>query len=323
ADFLLWLKPDYSVTAEKCDHSFGEWTEVLETTCTQVGCSSRECSKCGFVQYEFTECNGHDWGDGVLVIQQDCVNHGLIISTCETCGQTRALVLDALGHSFENGKCSACGELESTDRFLQYSLNEDGASYSVKLRPSFRNSVTHISIPATFDGKPVTALDSSAFSGCSYLKQIYLTEGLLSIGNYAFMNCQNLETVNIPKSVVSIGHNPFLMSNSVVVNLESKSDFKIIDGALIDVKSKTLISGFSSTSIPADGSVTAIGNNAFCNAKLTEIAIPATITSIGYGAFLVANSTFDIYYDGSEAQWNNVQIEDNAYRFNTVVHFDV
>ncbi len=321
-DFLNWLKGEGgTVTVEKCNHSFDDWEEILNSTCTQIGCYSRECTKCGFVQYNFTECEGHSWNDGVFVLQPNCIDNGLIIQTCEACGQTNSVVLYALGHNFVNGKCSICGELASSEQYLEYTLNDDGESYSVNLRPALRNNVTFVNIPESYNGKPVTALAARGFISCTELKQVNLPEGLLSIGDYAFSNCPQLEEVVIPQSVVSIGNNPFVFSKNTVVNVENNSNFNIVGGALVDIKSKTLICGFSSTEIPADGTVTSIGANAFCGNNLTEINIPKTITSIGRNAF--GNSKLlDVYYEGTEAEWNEMQINEYAFVYNAVIHFN-
>ena len=46
-----------------------------------------------------------------------------------------------------------------------------------------------------------------------------------------------------------------------------------------------VISGCEASVIPADGSVTAIGNNVFRGMKMTQIAIPDSVKSIGYYSF--------------------------------------
>lgn len=63
------------------------------------------------------------------------------------------------------------------------------------------------------------------------------------------------------------------------------------------------------TRIVLPGSVESIGLIAFerCPA-LREITIPASVTSIGASAFNLCSNLTDVYYGGTEAQWNAVQI---------------
>lgn len=56
---------------------------------------------------------------------------------------------------------------------------------------------------ATTIGEYVFGQSSSAHN--FYLKKIFLSSSITSIGNYAFRYCENLETVTIPNAVTSIG----------------------------------------------------------------------------------------------------------------------
>ena len=64
--------------------------------------------------------------------------------------------------------------------------------------------------------------------------------------------------------------------------------------------------------IPTDGSVASIGDYAFegCNG-LTSIAIPDSVTTIGRSAFCLCHSLTTVYYTGSEAEWEQIEIGTN------------
>ena len=67
----------------------------------------------------------------------------------------------------------------------------------------------------------------------------------------------------------------------------------------------TVSSEVTSVNIP-DG-ITGIGDDAFRKyAALTSITIPPSVTSIGGFAFYLCNNLANIYYKGTEEQWNAI-----------------
>ena len=60
--------------------------------------------------------------------------------------------------------------------------------------------ITSIIIPST-----VKTIGQAAFSNCTKLRDITISEGVREIGAYAFSGCELLQTVYIPESVVSMG----------------------------------------------------------------------------------------------------------------------
>ena len=54
-----------------------------------------------------------------------------------------------------------------------------------------------------------------AFINCSNLKNIEISEGVVSIGREAFYNCDKLETIKIPRSVTTMGENTFQYCRSI------------------------------------------------------------------------------------------------------------
>ena len=120
---------------------------------------------------------------------------------------------------------------------------------------------------------------NTLISGC---QSTVIPNSVTSIGEFAFGGYDNLTSITIPDSVTSIGNMAFYYCPSL-------------------------------TSITIPDSVTSIGGYAFSVCwSLTSITIPDSVTNIGNRAFEYCDSLKNIYYTGSEEQWNKIDI----YRFN-------
>lgn len=127
------------------------------------------------------------------------------------------------------------------------------------------------------------------------MTELAVPSGVAAIGPYAFQNRTNLTKVTIPGSVTSIGNNAFQ-------NCINLAEVAISSG------------------------VTSIGVWAFgCREKrtaLARISIPASVTSIEYAAFYNTSLT-DVYYGGTEEEWNAIQIgEYNSHLTGANIHYN-
>ncbi len=112
----------------------------------------------------------------------------------------------------------------------------------------------------------------------SYIKYVYLPNGLTNISDDAFYNCSNLFSITIPNSVTSIGNEAFRSCSGLTSVTIPNSVTSIGDGAFSGC------TGLTSVTIP--NSVTSIGSYVFSNCySLTSVTIPNSVTSIGSYAF--------------------------------------
>ena len=160
-------------------------------------------------------------------------------------------------------------------------------------------------------------LGYSAFSHCSSLEQVTLSNYITNIGSETFLYCSNLKSIIIPDSVTSIDEFAFYGCTS----LES---VKISEN--ITQTSRWLFGNCTSLeSIELTKKLETITYYTFDGCTdLKSIFVPKSVKNVYHDAFLDCNSFSDIYYEGSESEWNNVSIQyEGNYRFrNATVHFN-
>jgi putative cell wall-binding protein/pimeloyl-ACP methyl ester carboxylesterase len=141
----------------------------------------------------------------------------------------------------------------------------------------------NVTIPSTLGGYPVTSIGNYAFSYCSGLTSISLSQGLTSIGNNAFQYCDSLTSINLTQGVTSIGNSAFYHCRGLTsISLPVTS---------IGISAFSGCSGLTSISLP----VTSIGDYAFSNCSgLTSISLPQEVISIGEASFSFCTSLTNI-----------------------------
>ena len=127
-----------------------------------------------------------------------------------------------------------------------------------------------ITVPTELDGRKVTGLGESSFSG------IYSSDHPKNYNLRSF--CNQIQSVTIPESVTSIGKSAFEHC--------SKLDSLTINGVATSMIGAYAFNGCTSlTSLSLVGSFQTIGDYAFAYCGMTSLTINANITSIGEFAF--------------------------------------
>lgn len=131
-------------------------------------------------------------------------------------------------------------------------------------------------------------IGESAFSGCTGLTTIDLgsLSKLETIGDSAFFKCTSLTSVTIPSSVITIGDTAF----------STKEQYSL-DG-------DNTLSGLATLTFAETSKCTSIGAFAFGYTNIKSVSIPASVVTIGTGAFYVNTLTSLTF--GSESKLTTI-----------------
>ena len=194
-------------------------------------------------------------------------------------------------------------------------------------------SLTNVTI-----GNSVKSIGESAFYGCTSLTSVTIDNSVTSIGERAFYGCTSLTSIIIGNSVTSIGERTFYGCTSLTSIT--------IGNSVKSIGSSAFYGCISLTSITIDNSVTSIGSSAFngCTSltsatignsvksigfrafydctSLTSVTIGNGVTTIESRAFELCSSLTDVYYTGSESDWNNIFIGSGNSLTNATIHYN-
>ena len=68
----------------------------------------------------------------------------------------------------------------------------------------YRGKEDRLYIPGALEGVPILGIGEDAFKGCSTLKEVSISEGVISIGTNAFAGCTSLTSAVLPDTLTSI-----------------------------------------------------------------------------------------------------------------------
>ena len=161
------------------------------------------------------------------------------------------------------------------------------------------SALTEISIPGT-----VSSIGDSAFYGCSALTEISIPGTVSSIGDSVFSGCSALTEISIPDTVSSIGDSAFSRCSALT---------EISIPSTVSSIGSYAFSGCALREVEIPQGITSIQTRTFqyCT-QLTKITIPASVTSVEICAFDNCPVLKTVYYGGTEAQWEGMDVDNYA-----------
>ena len=156
----------------------------------------------------------------------------------------------------------------------------------------YGKSLTVLNIPSVIDGKPVTSIGGSAFSGCKGLTSVTIPDSVTSLGELAFSNCTGLTSVTIGNGVTSIGNQAFSGCSGLTSITIPDSVTSIGTDAFYKCEKLTSIyytgdiAGWCG--ISGHNYIMSSSRTLYIGGKKVEgdLIIPDSVTSIGDGAFV-------------------------------------
>ncbi len=208
-------------------------------------------------------------------------------------------------------------------------------------------SLTSITIPNS-----VKSIDHYAFSRCSSLESITIPDSVISIGSRVFEYCNKLTSVSLPRSLKILDACVFEDCGklaSIEVD-ENNSNFTSVDGVLYN-KDKTLLIKYPSAKLTETyvipDSVKTFSEDAFQyisfrylvlskgisnipsklfegNSNIKSVYVPLNIKTISNNAFNRCSGIVDVYYEGTQEQWNSISVAaNNSYLTNARIHYGI
>ena len=212
------------------------------------------------------------------------------------CDNLESITISNSVTNIGDGLCYRCSNLKNiyVDKNNQYYSSENGILFNKDKSKLIKYPDGKINKQCIIPDN-VTDIGEYAFAACSSLTSITIPNSVTSISDSAFYYCSSLTSITIPNSVTSIGGSAFNSCSSL-------------------------------TNITIPNSVTCIDAYTFMRcSSLTSITIPNSVTSIEYGAFNECSSLTDVYYTGTKAEWEKIDI-DNSYNgnddlLNATIHY--
>ena len=299
-------------TTETHSHNYNqkittEKYKASEADCEHAAVYHYACTRCGKVgeeTYSFGEALGHDYSAKLATSDRLCTeadhhNKATYYYSCSRCGKNG-------NETFEYGECIA----HTFDQQVVDDIYKASDADCEHAATYYYSCICGDSCSETFEhGDPL---------GHDYSNWSYHYRETVDGEDKKTRTCSRCDRVE----VVTLT-NSQSVQNLIFEISEDQKTCKIIGykSYYDDERDKNIVipeiwNGYS---------VTSIGESAFSGcSSLTSIVIPDSVTSIGGSAFLGCDSLAEVYYTGTEEQWNALNIigSNNESLTSAIIHYN-
>jgi hypothetical protein len=169
---------------------------------------------------------------------------------------------------------------------VNYVINSDVGGAMVIRSP---NASGDIVIASTYNGSPVTAIASLAFSGCTNLTSVTIPNSVTFIQSSVFSGCRSLMNISVDAAnpnFSSLDGVLFNKAQTTLIYFPPGRGSYVIPNSVTSIRASAFVD-CTATNVTIPNSVTSFGQAAFSGCtNLTSVTIPDSVTAIGSGAFL-------------------------------------
>lgn len=316
---LIMLSLNIFTACGGCNHDY-EYSVVVDATCEKEGILEKICKNCGNKGYEEIRIKEHDFVDGVC---SECGIEKGVTKLPE--GQTLGYTLDKIdemansyGHSEEFLPSQFIKNIEFEDIYINFlgflttMAKKDGINFSLSFPITKENFeiegkdrfISQIKISSQGE-ITITEVDGTTESK-GYFAEINSYRSENKIVSIAINQSNQLLLVYEDRQVVGVGKIKTDVSDvddGVLIYVKNQNNTYTVDGA-VNMKTENIVIPATHKGLPVVG-MTAF---AFMNSEIKTVTIPASVTYIGYAAFYGCNKLTNVYYKGTEEQWDNLNI---------------
>ena len=166
-------------------------------------------------------------------------------------------------------------------------VSEEDSNYC-EIVSAFPDIQGDVYIGAYHNGKKVLGIRDGAFKNCTGITNVYMLDGIITIGSGVFEGCTSLKTITLPSTLTKLGDKAFYGCESLE-SLKMPTELKNIGmGAFAGC--------VSLSEIEFNEKLLSLGDIAFSGCtSLTEAMLPDSVVLIGTGAFYGCTSLKKVF----------------------------
>ena len=250
----------------------------------------------------------HDWDEGKIVKKATCTEGGIKEFSCKNCEEKNNEEIPMIDHNYkEETVVFSC-----TSGYLLYTCEKCNDTYTVSSDGySWHVEEIDYGVEAT-----CTSTGLSDGKHCSVCNEILIKQEVIPITEHNYVNdiCEdcgfNYYSKGLKFTLSEDGESYSVKDNNVT------REKKIVIPSIYNGKPVKSIDDYgfiwesSLEYIEIPDTITRIGSFVFqgCS-SLKSIVIPSSVTKIGGSVFVDCSSLENVYYTGTEEQWNNIDID--------------